>query len=190
MFSSPLPAVLKAQKDGALGELNLQPYPAQCGNCAAWLTYALLVKNVWIVIPNIVGLSLGLFFTYTGHAMGSVQQKSSIMKSFVSYASAIGLAIIAAFSGVFSIPAKEVIGRVGIALLMIYYCSPLATISTVIKTKNAQSIDPLLTVAGILNGLFWFMYGRAISDIYVWGPNGIGAILATISTACYLVYKK
>ena len=44
MFSSPLPAVLKAQKDGALGELNLQPYPAQCGNCAAWLTYALLVK--------------------------------------------------------------------------------------------------------------------------------------------------
>lgn len=85
--------------------------------------------------------------------MGSVQQKSSIMKSFVSYASAIGLAIIAAFSGVFSIPAKEVIGRVGIALLMIYYCSPLATISTVIKTKNAQSIDPLLTVAGKACGM-------------------------------------
>jgi len=37
MFVSPFPSVLEARKTKALGELNLSPYPAQCGNCAAWL---------------------------------------------------------------------------------------------------------------------------------------------------------
>jgi len=37
MFLAPFSAVLAARKNKDLGELNLSPYPAQCGNCAAWL---------------------------------------------------------------------------------------------------------------------------------------------------------
>ena len=39
-------------------------------------------------------------------------------------------------------------GRVGISLLMIYYCSPLSTIAKVVQTKDSSSIDAALTVVG------------------------------------------
>ena len=190
MFVAPFPAVLKARASKALGDLNLSPYPAQCGNCAAWLSYGLLISNRWVMAPNVVGLITGLFFTYTGYALGSVTQRDAILVSFASYMSVIGVALLCALNGVFSVSAKDVMGRVSIGLLMIYYCSPLSTIAKVLQTKDSSSIDGALTVVGIVNGLFWAAYGLAISDIYVYGPNLTGAALSTCTTLVWLLYRS
>ena len=190
MFMAPLPSVLNASKNKSLGELNLSPYPAQCGNCAAWLSYSIILKNPWIFVPNVVGLILGLFFTYIGSRLGDAAQKAALLRSFGSYMSVIALAILCAAKGVFNVAANEVIGRVGIALLMIYYCSPLSTIAKVVETKDSSSIDPALTIVGIANGCFWGMYGLAISDIYVYGPNLVGASIALFTTLTWLFFRK
>ena len=190
MFMSPLPAVLQASKDRALGTLNLTPYPAQCGNCAAWLTYSIILQNPWIFVPNVIGLALGLFFTLTGWKLGSEAVKGTIVRSFVSYMSVIALGIVCAAKGVFSITAKDVIGRLGIGLLMIYYCAPLSTIAKVVASKDSSSIDPALTMVGVANGCFWGMYGLAISDIYVYGPNLVGAAIAAFTSITWLLFRK
>ena len=53
MFASPFPAVMQARKDKQLGELNVSPYPAQCGNCAAWL------RSVYLLSYACAPLSFG-----------------------------------------------------------------------------------------------------------------------------------
>lgn len=190
MFIAPMPAVLKAQKNKQVGDLNLSPYPAQCGNCAAWLSYGALLNNYWIMAPNVIGLATGLFFTSTGYALGNASQKSTLMRSFVSYMGVIALALACALQGVFSIAANEVMGRMGISLLMIYYLSPLSTIAKVVKDKDSSSIDAALTVVGVFNGLFWGSYGLAISDIYVYGPNLTGAVIAAFTTLIWFLFRK
>jgi len=88
-----------------------------------------------------------------------------------------------------SIASNNLYGWVGNVLLMIYYTAPLATLKTVISTRNADTIDPRLAIAGVLNGLFWLTYGIAIWDGYVAIPNGIGALLASISTSCWFAFR-
>ena len=57
----------------------------------------------------------------------------------------------------------------------------------VIKKKDASSIDPLLAACGAANGIFWGIYGTAINDLYVSVPNGIGAVMSTMSTLARLI---
>jgi len=43
---------------------------------------------------------------------------------------------------------------------------------------------------GILNGFFWGMYGLAISDIYVFGPNFLGAAINIFTSLTWLFFRK
>jgi len=190
MFYAPLKAVLKAREQKDLGDLNPLPYPAQVGNCGAWLTYAICVGNPYVVVPNAIGLALGLFFTFTGLSLARSEVKSTILRNFVIYVSVVLGAIGIDKMKLTSIASNDLFGWVGNVLLMIYYVAPLATIKTVIMTRNADSIDPRLAVAGVFNGLFWFIYGVAIWDGYVAIPNAIGAVLASITTTCWLSFRK
>jgi len=75
---------------------------------------------------------------------------------------AIAVGVSGAAKSVMSAP--NLFGWVGNLLLMVYYVSPLSNIAGIIRTKDAGSIDPRLAFAGVLNGLFWFVYGVAIWD--------------------------
>mmetsp|Transcript_68062 Transcript_68062/g.161359 ORF Transcript_68062/g.161359 Transcript_68062/m.161359 type:complete len:286 (+) Transcript_68062:23-880(+) len=192
MFLAPMQQVLKARKEGTLGDVNVLPYPAQMGNCGAWLTYALAIGNPWVIAPNVSGLLFGLFYTITGLQLGSEEKKSQLRKSLAVYSAvvfgAIALGLSGATKSVMSAP--NLYGWVGNALLMVYYITPLASLANIIKTKNASTIDPRLAFAGVLNGLFWFAYGVAIWDGYVAIPNGIGALIATFSSTLWLAFRK
>ncbi|KAJ1491484.1 hypothetical protein T484DRAFT_1882683 [Baffinella frigidus] len=197
MFLAPMQQVLKARKEGTLGDVNM-------GNCGAWLTYALAIGNPWVIAPNVSGLLFGLFYTITGLQLGSEEKKSQLRKSLAVYSAvvfgAIALGLSGATKSVMSAP--NLYGWVGNALLMVYYITPLASLANIIKkknastidprlaTKNASTIDPRLAFAGVLNGLFWFAYGVAIWDGYVAIPNGIGALIATFSSTLWLAFRK
>jgi solute carrier family 50 protein (sugar transporter) len=59
-------------------------------------------------------------------------------------------------------------------LFIILSGSPLSTIRTVVSTKNAKSILTQLTMAQVINTALWSLYGFAIGDRFVWGPNTVG----------------
>lgn len=45
MFSSPMPAVIGARKEGALGPLNPVPFPIIMANTLAWLVFAVTLQD-------------------------------------------------------------------------------------------------------------------------------------------------
>ncbi len=149
-----------------------------------------MVQNPYVVVPNVIGLVLGLFFTYTCMALAKAEVRATILRNFVGYVAVVLGAFVVDKLKLLSIAPNNLYGWCGNVLLMLYYTAPLATIKTVVKTRNADSIDPRLAIAGLLNGLFWFAYGVAIWDGYVAIPNAIAAVIATITATCYFTYRK
>ena len=53
-------------------------------------------------------------------------------------------------------------------------------------------VRPLARVrrqVGIVNGCFWGTYGLAIADIYVYGPNLVGAAIAAVTSLVWFIYR-
>ena len=47
MFSAPFRDVKKAVERGHLGDLNPTPWAFMLGNCCGWITYAILIQNMY-----------------------------------------------------------------------------------------------------------------------------------------------
>ena len=62
------------------------------------------------------------------------------------------------------------------------------TVSNILTPVSC--LDAALTAVGIVNGCFWGSYGLAIADIYVYGPNFVGAMIATITTLIWFLFRK
>ncbi len=62
-------------------------------------------------------------------------------------------------------------------ILVLFYMSPLATLWGVLRRRDASSIHWPLALMTVINGLLWVFYGLALSDAFIWAPNGFGAVV-------------
>jgi solute carrier family 50 protein (sugar transporter) len=61
MFSAPIRDLKKAVERGHLGDLNPTPWALMLGNCCGWVTYGLLLPNLWIFFANAPALVLSVW---------------------------------------------------------------------------------------------------------------------------------
>ena len=61
MFSAPFRDVKKAVERGHLGDLNPTPWAFMLGNCCGWITYAILIQNMWLFFANAPGFVLSVW---------------------------------------------------------------------------------------------------------------------------------
>ena len=85
---------------------------------------------------------------------------------------------------------KEVVGLLVNINLLFFYAAPLQTMSTVVKKKGSDSIHTLTMILNCLNAGFWGIYGLAINDIVIYGPNSIGLLLGIIQAILCCIYPK
>lgn len=64
MFASPLVDLQKAVHHGDIGKLNPTPWAFMLGNCFGWLTYSILVQNLWIFFANIPGFLISIWLNF------------------------------------------------------------------------------------------------------------------------------
>ena len=69
---------------------------------------------------------------------------------------------------------RSVLGMFASALFIVLSMSPLSTIKTVLSTRNSSTILASLTIAQVTNTALWSVYGLAIKDKFVYGPNLAG----------------
>jgi solute carrier family 50 protein (sugar transporter) len=86
MFSAPFRDVKKAVERGHLGDLNPTPWAFMLGNCCGWVTYAILIQNMWIFFANAPGFVLSVWLN-----MGAAKlqyegfRAMEMRKSFATY---------------------------------------------------------------------------------------------------------
>lgn len=95
------------------------------------------------------------------------------------------------FGGASAALRSRVLGVYATIICIVLFASPLSTIASVLRTRNAASILAPLTASQCLNCLMWTIYGVfAAKDPFVWGPNGTGLVLGLIQLALKLGFPS
>ncbi|KAH6564996.1 hypothetical protein BASA62_007589 [Batrachochytrium salamandrivorans] len=68
--------------------------------------------------------------------------------------------------------------------------APLSGFYSVIKNKDASSIDPILAAASLVNGSLWSIYGLALGDAFIWSPNLLGVVFCVVQFVLMAVYPN
>jgi solute carrier family 50 (sugar transporter) len=78
MFFAPFQDVQKALGIGSLGDLNPLPWAFTLGNCIGWVFYAILIGNLFVLVPNMIGLFLSVWFNLAASKLLYQQQFAPI----------------------------------------------------------------------------------------------------------------
>jgi solute carrier family 50 protein (sugar transporter) len=186
MLLSPIKAVLEVHAAKHLGDINPLPYPMTLLNCIAWVIYGAVTHDPFIAPANIIGCMAGSFFTMTVFPFTSRKIQTIIQAIFLLAAASFGALSMVDTFALNQDQRKQMWGSFCVSLLIIYYVIPLSTFYYVIKTRDASSIYLPLAIASIANGGLWTVYGLAIGDINIWGPNSFGAIFGTVQVVTRL----
>ncbi len=91
-----------------------------------------------------------------------------------------GSGITISFGGFDPATATSIWGYTTVAILLIYYSAPLSVLAEVVRTRNSSQLFVPLAAMATCNGLLWTVYGLAVNDTFVWGPNLVGAIFGVV----------
>jgi len=188
MFLSPLDAMRKIKQNKTTGAITAVPYTSMVISGVIWTTYGLLVSNPSLYLTNFSAIFFGSYYVYT---FNKYLDPSASMKPHFA-------AIIAGIAGVIGtvsiLPVEtsvNVLGIVGDILVVIMFGGPLAVIKTVIATKSTAALPFGFTAASFVNCFLWTLYGTlVIHDPYIWIPNGLGFLAASIQMALFGIYGK
>lgn len=164
------------------GALSLLPFVSLLVNCIIWTLYGILQDDNTIIVPNAIGIPAGLFCTmaYMSKCHSPKSEAPLLLTATV-----LSLCCSLAFYHGDS----QSLGLVGCALAILVMGSPLATMKNVIVTKSTASIPFFTSLFMWLNSLCWTSYGLLITaDINVYGPNGIGLLLASTQLLLFIIY--
>ncbi|OEU18582.1 hypothetical protein FRACYDRAFT_182833 [Fragilariopsis cylindrus CCMP1102] len=200
LYSAPAKSLAKALKRKSLGDLNPKPWAIMTGNCFGWLAYAYYTKNPFVLASNIPGLlvSFWLNAVQSSSLLDEESSQSITINVFTSQdillLEVLSLWMIilvgVGWLGICNGKEKEVVGLLVNINLLFFYAAPLQTMSTVVKKKGSNSIHTLTMILNCLNAGFWGIYGLAINDIVIYGPNSIGLLLGIIQAILCCIYPK
>ena len=127
------------KRDGTTGDLSALPFLSLATNCVVWSLYGTLVNDMTVLLPNLSGAALGIYYT-------SVYSKYS-PKSIVPQLLVGGGIVGAATTMALTLPAEQAAqssGYTGCALAVILMASPWATRATVLRDKSTAAM-PFVT---------------------------------------------
>mmetsp|Transcript_13992 Transcript_13992/g.30254 ORF Transcript_13992/g.30254 Transcript_13992/m.30254 type:complete len:297 (-) Transcript_13992:751-1641(-) len=187
MLLSPIKAVWNIRKEGKLGDINPLPYPMTAINCLGWVIYGAVVRDPLIIPANIVGVLFGMLATTTAYPACSRKMQDVLQVLLAASGLYYCLLSILHTYALDAHGQKEMWGLSCVLILMIYYTIPLSTLLHIIRTRNAASIYLPLAATAILNGGLWTIYGLAVQDINIWGPNVLGVALGVVQVVVRLM---
>jgi solute carrier family 50 (sugar transporter) len=201
LFFSPLKPVLQARSGRGSFSSAAPPlvFAAMSANCSAWLVYSFLKRDPYILASNVLGALVSQYMLLATVAGTTVQgaadagTRAALFFSAVLIASGAGVAFSSSSST--STPtddpaaaAAAAWGWVTVAILLVFYASPLSTLARVLRSRNASSLQLPFATMNAINGALWAAYGLAVSDAFVWAPNVVGCLFGLVQVALCLVY--
>mmetsp|Transcript_9139 Transcript_9139/g.15994 ORF Transcript_9139/g.15994 Transcript_9139/m.15994 type:complete len:278 (+) Transcript_9139:446-1279(+) len=189
MLLSPFPAVLKIRKQKTLGEFNPLPLLMAVMNCIAWLAYGCICKNPWIPPGNTIGTIGGMYFVLEVLIVADRKTQDLMIGIFVGSTVYFVIFFLYTAYEMTHEAALKLWSYQAIGILLIYYVVPLSTMYKVVKTRNAVSFYLPLSIATIINGVMWGLYGYfGVNDLTIWMPNSVGGLLGLLQVILHLIY--
>jgi solute carrier family 50 protein (sugar transporter) len=85
MFMAPWKGIQQATARGRLDDLNPLPWAFLLGNCTGWVTYGILIQNIFVVVGNAPGVLLSVYYSMQAIKLQFHEDRSTdLRKSIVS----------------------------------------------------------------------------------------------------------
>ncbi|KAL1504261.1 hypothetical protein AB1Y20_010670 [Prymnesium parvum] len=193
LYCSPLPTLRESVKRGSIGSFNPLPSALMVIGTTSWLGYALSVRDPWIAVTNGPGTLVALYQLVTLLPLmrpgPQLRQFQATILGGAACTTLLWARLI--FAGVGAAARSRALGMYATVICIALFASPLSTIATVVRTRDAASILAPLTVSQVANCLMWTVYGvLAAKDPFVWGPNGTGLVLGLVQLALKLCFPS
>ncbi|CAG9333845.1 unnamed protein product [Blepharisma stoltei] len=172
----PIKSLLRAKKTKDLKEISQLYLLVSAFNYASWLSYAIKMNQTGNWINNSICLILDLSWVIFYHVIKS--DWKSFVPIFIILLGCIEVALFMLF------PAY-VIGFFAIACAISLYAAPIEQLGYVFKLKDHKYIDVLITSALIVTAGSWLLYGVAVKDWIIIGPNIAGIAFAIFQEIVY-----
>ncbi|KAF6257263.1 hypothetical protein COO60DRAFT_1640092 [Scenedesmus sp. NREL 46B-D3] len=189
MFISPMRAVLTVNRRKQLGEVNPLPFIAMAANGMGWLAYGLHIHDYFVFGSNVSALLLGVFYVMTCSKFAEEQMQDLLRNILLALCCLfVVMSLVFMAAGLDAAGNKALWGSTAVAILAIYYLSPLTALAKVLRRRDSSSLHKPMLAANIGNGLLWFAYGLATRDWFLIMPNGIGAAFSFLSLGISFVF--
>ena len=187
---APLPTIQTVKNAKSVGKLPLLPYTCLFANVMLWGTYGLLTHEMAVVVPNVIGLILAVYYvtifiqyaprTASPTLPGSAKQHVAVMTT---------IAVATATAARFRLVSTDAIGKAAVVLCIAMFASPLIAVKTVIETKSAASIPLPFTICSLLNTSTWLVTGvYKLKDWNIAMPNVLGLLFGFLQVTLKLIY--
>mmetsp|Transcript_12974 Transcript_12974/g.14886 ORF Transcript_12974/g.14886 Transcript_12974/m.14886 type:complete len:242 (-) Transcript_12974:1340-2065(-) len=186
MYLGPLIEVIQARKKENLGQLNTFVFPWILGSTICWTCYGFVKMDPFVIFANIFGILNSLFYILTALRFETSKRAAQLLElqtmALFSLMAVLNLAVI--YSDSQSVK-ESIFGYGALILGLIMFASPLSTMATVIKDKDASSINKGFLIMQLFNTTMWTIYGLVIMDFSILILNALGLVSAI--TQCCLV---
>lgn len=183
LYAAPHAPVYNAVRAGAAAEkLNVMPAAISVFATLAWMQYAFVIADPFLVASNAPGFVLSI----AGMSLLLPLLEKDVRLRYVQTALTVGVSvmtvlwIVITFGNAHHDTIRATLGAVGVCCFMLLCVSPLATIRRVVCERDAASIYVPLAVAQVVNCALWVVYGASVANAFVWIPNAVGASLGVV----------
>lgn len=210
LYLSPAAAVWRAVRFSDPGDLNPVPLGTMATSTAAWTAYGLAARDPFVTVANVLGCAIAVSYVVGVLPLlggggggerrcddedGGGRRRRRRRRLRTMQATVIGGATASLFlwaglglSNVRPDAVRWALGIFATSIGIIFTASPLSTIGEVLAKKDSSTILAPLVLAQLINSGVWAIYGVAIRDLFVWGPNTLGLSLVIVQLVLKVLY--
>ncbi|KXS09968.1 hypothetical protein M427DRAFT_201379 [Gonapodya prolifera JEL478] len=195
IFVSPMKDVHGVVKSGDLGSYNPLPAAFTFVNCLGWALYSFLVRDWFVFAANFLGALLGLYYSFQLVGVGPMGMSALIRRQMLGVLMCGTFVMLLGFSmvNILVLPqetAKNVAGIICDVVTILWYISPLSTIVSVLRTRDASSFSLPFSLTCTVNALLWLVYGLFTFSPFIWVPNSIGSLIGILQIVLSAMFGR
>ncbi|PIA41365.1 hypothetical protein AQUCO_02200050v1 [Aquilegia coerulea] len=191
LFMSPIPTFQRIIRNKSTEQFSGMPYIYSLLNCLICLWYGLpfvMPDIILVATVNSVGAVFQLIYV-TIFIIYAEQAKKVKMLGLLLAVFGIFTLIVLVSMKAFDPYARQLfVGYISMASLVSMFASPLFIINLVIRTRSVEFMPFYLSLSTFLMSISFFSYGMLKSDLFIYVPNGIGALLGAVQLVTYTYY--
>ncbi|GET93586.1 hypothetical protein, unknown function [Leishmania tarentolae] len=184
MVVSPVITIKSMRAASSVGSKTITYFCAQFLNCNVWGMYGVQILSPPVIICNTVGSSVAAYCILMFLAVARMEERAGHVLRSTSYDTSLKIAIFTVllvalllllflclvnFSS--SNVATQLNGVLGGCCSVFMLSSPLSMGKTIIRERNADSLQPATVIFATVNSVLWTMYGLVRLDMFITIPN-------------------
>eukprot|EP00732_Lithocolla_globosa_P006761 Lithocolla_globosa_v1_NODE_8070_length_865_cov_10.529630.p1 type:complete len:218 gc:universal NODE_8070_length_865_cov_10.529630:826-173(-) len=190
LFLSGTPVAYEIHQRKSVGSVPFFPFLATFVNCFLWVVYGCLINETAVIVPNVVGMCLGVtyvvvYISYStnvqGYQSNGIQAGCIIL--FVLY---IGL-----LDPFFDEETHvKLVGWVACCGSVAMFGSPLVTVKEVMRTRSTKEMNFTMCLMNLVVSATWTCFGWMKNDNFILLPNFLGFVLSTLQVGLFGIYPS